>query len=94
MNSERLRHVPYYERTHGVGLNSRKVFSEVQKYLPNDLLSEVTFLLQDSGYVTIRPMKLARVDWYRLNQSIQRIGGLWVSNASFSHWSIPLIRFN
>jgi len=74
--------------------NSNVVFQKVLKYLPKDQLPNVTILLQDSGYVTIRPMRLRRSDWGKLNRSIKRIGGLWVSNNNFSHWSIPLTRTN
>jgi hypothetical protein len=39
--------------------------TEMQRYLPRDLLSKVTILLQDSGYVTIKPKKLTRPEWRR-----------------------------
>ena len=74
--------------------DSRSVFSEVLRYLPVDLLTDITILLQDTGYVTIRPIKLARVDWYRLDRSVKKMGGIWVRGSGFSHWSIPLTRLN
>ena len=63
--------------------------AQVKKYLPPDLQPKVTILLQDSGYVTISPRVLSRPDWRRLNESIKQLGGIWVSNGRFSHWSIP-----
>jgi hypothetical protein len=74
--------------------NSRAVFSEVLSYLPNDLLTGITILLQDTGYVSIRPIKLTRSDWYRLDRSVKKMGGIWVRGAGFSHWSIPLTHAN
>lgn len=62
---------------------------QVKRYVPIDLQSKVTILLQDSGYVTIIPRDLSRTDWRRLNEAINKIGGIWVSNDRFSHWSIP-----
>lgn len=74
--------------------DSRAVFSEVLSYLPNDLLTGITILLQDTGYVTIRPIKLTRSDWYRLDRSVKKMGGIWVRGAGFNHWSIPMVRSN
>lgn len=74
--------------------DSQTVFSEVLSFLPGDLLTGITILLQDTGYVTIRPIKLARADWYRLDRSVKEMGGIWVSGSGFSHWSIPLTRHN
>jgi hypothetical protein len=74
--------------------DSRSVFSEVLRYLPVDLLTDITILLQDTGYVTIRPIKLARADWCRLDLSVKKMGGIWVRGSGFSHWSIPLTRLN
>ena len=62
---------------------------QVQRYIPLDLQSKVTILLQDSGYVTISPRGLSRLDWRRLNNIIKQIGGVWISDGRFSHWSIP-----
>jgi hypothetical protein len=39
--------------------------TEVQKHLPEDLLSKVTLLLQDSGYVTVSPKDLTGYDCAR-----------------------------
>jgi hypothetical protein len=89
MNPEQVKHISYNEKSNGRP-NSKTVFSEVLKYLPNDLLTEITIILQDSGYLTIGPLKLSRVDWHRLDRSVKKMGGIWVSNARFSHWSIPL----
>ena len=63
--------------------------SEVRKLLPIDLLPYVTVLLQDSGYVTIKPERLIRSDWIRINDHVRRMGGIWISNSKHSHWSIP-----
>ncbi|MCX6654525.1 MAG: hypothetical protein NTY03_05310 [Candidatus Bathyarchaeota archaeon] len=93
MNSEQLGHISYDENQF-VRPNSRTVFSEVLGYLPKDLLTDVTILLQDSGYVSIKPIRLARADWYRFDRSVKKIGGVWVSNTRFSHWSIPLTRLH
>jgi hypothetical protein len=94
MNSEQVKHISYNEKNQNGRPNSNTVFLEVLKYLPNDLLTEITILLQDPGYVTIRPIKLARVDWRRLDRSVKKMGGKWVSNVRFSHWSIPLVRLH
>jgi hypothetical protein len=90
MNSEQVGHISYNENQFGRP-KSKTAFSEVLEYLPKDLLTKVTILLQDSGYVSIKPMRLARADWYKLDRSIKKMGGIWVSNKCFSHWSIPLI---
>ncbi len=74
--------------------DSRAVFSAVTSYLPTDLLTGITILIQDTGYVTIRPIKLARADWYRLDRSVKKMGGIWVRGVGLSHWSIPLTRLN
>jgi hypothetical protein len=85
--------------------SSRFACAEVQKYLPQDLLSKVTILLQDSGYVTIsrrekssmRPRSnfwLTGSDWDRLDERVKQMGGLWISDGRFSHWSIPFSRAN
>jgi hypothetical protein len=64
--------------------------TEVQKHLPEDLLNKVTILLQDSGYVTIRPRDMSRYEWRQFNEKVKHMGGLWIFEASaHSHWSIP-----
>lgn len=63
--------------------------SEVRKLLPKDLLPYVTVLFQDSGYVTVGASGLMRCDWIRINDQVRRLGGIWVSNSRYSHWSIP-----
>lgn len=68
--------------------------TEVSKYLPQDLLSKVTIILQASGYATLMLTQFTRRDWVRLNERVIRMGGLWISNSRFSHWSIPLSRAN
>ena len=93
MNSEQVECISGDENQFGRP-DSRAVFSEVLGYLPKDLLTEVTILLQDSGYVSIKPIRLTRSDWYRLNRSVKKMGGIWVSNTRFSHWSIPLTRLH
>jgi hypothetical protein len=72
--------------------SSRFACTEVRKHLPQDLLSQVTVLLQDSGYVTISPRVLTRPDWYRIDEKVRQMGGLWVSNERYNHWSIPFSR--
>jgi hypothetical protein len=93
MNFEPVRHISFNEKLSGRP-DSRTVFSEVLSFLPSDLLTGITILLQDSGYISIRPIKLARADWYRLDRSVKKMGGVWVRNVGFSHWSIPLTRPN
>jgi len=93
-NPEQATHISYNEKNHNGRPDSNTVFPDVLKYLPNDLITEITIPLQDSGYLTIRPIKLARVDWIRLNRSVKKMGGVWVSNARLSHWSIPLTRLH
>jgi hypothetical protein len=66
--------------------------AEVRKHLPQDLLSQITVLLQDSGYVTISPRVLTRADWNRINEKVGQMGGLWVSDQRYNHWSIPFAR--
>jgi hypothetical protein len=63
--------------------------TEVKKHLPEDLLSNVTILLQDSGYVTISPRELTRSDWRRFNEQVKQMGGLWILKGARAHWSIP-----
>jgi hypothetical protein len=63
--------------------------AEVQKHLPEDLLSRVTILLQDSGYVTISPIEMTRYDWHRFNEKVKQMGGLWIFDGARAHWSIP-----
>jgi hypothetical protein len=63
--------------------------SKVKKLLPKDLLPYLTVLFQDSGYVTISSTGLLRSDWIKVNDQVRRMGGIWVSNSSYSHWSIP-----
>ena len=63
--------------------------TEMKKHLPLDLLPKVSILLQDSGYVTIRPRELSSIDWRRFNEKVKQMGGLWVFNGARAHWSIP-----
>jgi hypothetical protein len=63
--------------------------TEMQKHLPEDLLSKVTILLQDSGYVTISPIELTRYEWRQFNEKVKRMGGLWISAGAHAHWSVP-----
>ena len=69
--------------------NSSTACAEIRKNIPRDLLPFITVLLQDSGYVTISPIELTRPDWDRLNEKINRMGGIWVSGHRSGHWSIP-----
>jgi hypothetical protein len=71
---------------------SRSARFEVEKLMPEDLLTEVTVLFQDSGYVTVSPRELTKSDWFRINESVKQLGGVWISNDRFSYWSIPLSR--
>ena len=93
MNSEQAGHISINENQFGRPA-STTVFSEVLGYLPKDLHTEVTILLQESGYVSIKPIRLARADWYKLDRIVKKMGGIWVSNTRFSHWSIPLTRLH
>ena len=68
--------------------------SEVIKFLPQDLLSKITIFLQDSGYVTISPRDITRPEWDKLNESVNRMGGIWVSGHRSGHWSIPYSRLH
>ncbi|MBC8274574.1 MAG: hypothetical protein H8E40_06375 [Chloroflexi bacterium] len=63
--------------------------TEVQKHLPEDLLTKVTILLQDTGYVTISPIELTKYDWRRFNEKVKQMGGLWTLDGARAHWSIP-----
>ena len=63
--------------------------TEVQKHLPQDLLTNVTILLQDSGYVTISVKEMTRYDWRRFNEKVKQMGGLWIFDGARAHWSIP-----
>jgi hypothetical protein len=62
---------------------------EMQRYLPSDLLCKVTILLQDSGYVTISPIKLTRPEWRRFNEKVKQMGGIWIFDGARARWSIP-----
>jgi len=70
-------------------LNSRVVCAKVKKLLPQDLLPQVTVLLQDSGYVTISSGSLTRPDWHRIDEKVRQMGGIWVSSGRNKYWSIP-----
>ena len=72
--------------------SSRFACSEVRKHLPQDLLPQVTVLFQGSGYVTISPRGLSGHDWRNVNEQVKKMGGIWLSNRRFSHWSIPFSR--
>jgi hypothetical protein len=62
---------------------------KIHKFLPEDLLSKVTILFQESGYLTISPNQLTKYDWRRFNNKVKQMGGLWISDGEHSHWSIP-----
>lgn len=72
--------------------NSRTACAEIRKNLPYDLLPFITVLLQDSGYVTIKPRRINHPNWIRVNEKVKQMGGIWVSNGRFSHWSISYSR--
>lgn len=82
---QQVESISFNEKNRGGRPDSKTVFSDVIKYIPNDLLTGITILLQDSGYITIRPIKLARIDWYRLDRSVKKMGGVWVRGARLSH---------
>ncbi len=63
--------------------------TEMQKYLPADLLHKVKILLQDSGYVTISTVALKGSDWHRFDEKVKQMGGIWVFDGARAHWSIP-----
>jgi hypothetical protein len=70
-----------------MNFNNKK---EMQRHLPEDLLSKVTILLQDSGYVSISPKKLTTPEWRQFNEKVKQMGGLWIFNIrARGHWSIP-----
>ena len=94
MSIQQIEHISCTERNYSSRPDSKSVFSTVIRCLPNDLLTGITILLQDSGYITIRPIKLARMDWYRLDRSVKKMGGVWIRGSSLSHWSVPLTRLN
>jgi hypothetical protein len=71
---------------------SRIASAKVKKHLPQDLLSKVTVLLQNSGYVTISSRSLSRPDWDRIDKKVRQMGGIWVSNGRNKYWSIPYSR--
>lgn len=62
---------------------------EVYKHLPEDLLTKVSILLKESGYLTITPTKFSRYDWRRFNEKVKKMGGLWILSEQNSHWRIP-----
>jgi hypothetical protein len=62
---------------------------EMKRHLPEDLLPKVTILLQDSGYVTISPIKLTKYEWHQFNEKVKQMGGLWNFDGARAHWSIP-----
>ena len=70
--------------------DSKDAHLKIVNQLPQDLLHQVTVLIQDSGTVSIRPKKLTRVDWVRINDKVKEMGGVWVSHGEVNHWSIPL----
>jgi hypothetical protein len=94
MSIQQVDHVSFNENNFTGRPDSKSVFLDIIRCLPNDLLTGITILLQDTGYISIRPIKLARVDWYRLDRSVKKMGGVWVRGSSLSHWSIPLTRRN
>lgn len=63
--------------------------TEVKKCLPPELISKLTILLQESGYITIKPKKMDKDDWIMINDLVKQMGGLWISEGRLSHWSIP-----
>lgn len=67
---------------------------EIQQFFSQDILSKLTILLQNSGYITIKPERMDREDWIIVNDKVKQIGGLWVSKGKLSHWSIPYTHRN
>ena len=70
--------------------DTKEAHLKIVNQLPQDLLDQITVLLQDSGTVSISPNKLTRPDWIRINDKVKEMGGEWVSHGQFNHWSIPL----
>ncbi len=70
--------------------DSKDARLKVRKQLPQDLLLQLTVLIQNSGYVSISPIRLTREDWRRVNEKVKEMGGVWVSKGVNNHWSIPL----
>jgi hypothetical protein len=94
MTVELVNPVAFDENNFNKGPEPQSVLQEVINYLPIDMISNVTILVQSSGYITIKPIKLTRSDWSRLELIIRRMGGIWISNNKFSHWSIPMSTSN
>ena len=63
--------------------------TDVQKCLPPELISKLTILLQESGYITIKPKKMDKDEWIMINDAVNHMGGQWISKRELSHWSIP-----
>lgn len=74
MKVEPVGRIDFAEKPPGRRFDSQRVFSEVLSYLPGDLLTCITILLQDTGYISIRPIKLTRADWYRLDRTVKKMG--------------------
>ena len=70
--------------------DSKDARLKVRNQLPQDLLLQLTVLIQNSGYVSINPIKLTREDWRRVNEKVKEMGGVWISGGVNNHWSIPL----
>ena len=68
---------------------SRVASAKVKKHLPQDLLPQVTVVLQDSGYVTISSRSLTRPDWHRIDEKVRQMGGIWVSSEGNKYCRIP-----
>jgi len=94
MTVESVYPIAFDENNFKEGPKPQSMVKEVLKYLPEDLIHNVTILVQSLGYLTIKPIRLERSDWGRLDLIIKRMGGIWISNNKFSHWSIPLSAIN
>jgi hypothetical protein len=70
--------------------DTKEAHLKIVNQLPQDLLEQISVLLQDSDTVSISPNKLTRPDWIRINDKVKEMGGVWVSHGQFNHWSIPL----
>ena len=69
---------------------SEDAYLMIVDQLPQDLLHQVTILIQDSGTVSISPKNLTQSDWGRINDKVKEMGGVWVSHGEYNHWKIPL----
>ena len=68
--------------------------SKARKLLPEELLTFVTVLFQDSGYFTVSSRDLIRPDWIIINNQVKRLGGIKVSNIMRSRELLAILVMN